>query len=151
MTRIRKIALIVAIGSATAALAHTGVQNAAVKARMDGMTALGENLKVIGAMSIGGTSFDADAARAAAARIARHAAETPALFEAQEDDPTSEALPSIWENFDDFTTKATELEEVAFGLSTSIQSADDLVPAVNALGAACKACHSQYRQIGDRH
>ena len=146
VTRTGKIAAILAFGAATAALAHSGVQNAAVKARMDGMSAIGENLKIIGLMAKGETAFDADAARSAAAEIARHASETPALFEAQEEDPKSEALPSFWENFDDFTTKANAMEKVALGLSTSIQAADDLGLAMDALGGTCKACHSQYRQ-----
>lgn len=146
MTRSWTITVLLTFGMATAALAHSGVQSAAVKARMDGMSAIGENLKIIGSMAKGETAFDAEAAQSAAAEIARRAARMPARFEAEESDPKSEALPSIWEDFSDFTGKAAALEEVALGLSASIQSADDLGPALGALGGACKACHSQYRQ-----
>lgn len=140
------VTLTLAVALAGAALAHTGVQNAAVLARMDAMKGIGEATKVLGQMAKGGVPFDADAARAAAARIAVHAAETPALFEARETDPKSEALPAIWDSFDDFTAKSIALETLAAGLATSIATPQDLTAGMAALGASCKACHSEYRQ-----
>ena len=130
----------------TVAIAHQGVQNPAVKARMDGMSAIAENLKVIGSMAKGEKDFDAEAARIAAAAIAKHAADTPHLFEANETDPKSEALPVIWEKFGDFTAKATQLETIARELSVSIAGREDLKLALAALGQNCKACHSAYRE-----
>lgn len=131
--------------TATAALAHQGVQNPAVKARMDGMSAIAENMKTLGQMAKGASAFDAATARSAAAVIAEHAAATPGLFEANESDPKSEARPEIWSNFEDFATKATELETIAAGFSTSITEPADLKAAMGALGANCKSCHSVYR------
>lgn len=128
------------------AMAHTNVQNAAVKARMAAMIGIGAEMKIIGLMAKGTTTFDRDAARAAANAIAAHSAATPGLFEAEETDPKSEAKASIWANFDDFTSKAGELEAVALGLADSIDIADDLGPAMGALGATCKSCHTTYRQ-----
>jgi len=130
----------------TMAWAHQGVQNPAVKARMDGMSAIAENLKVIGTMAKGEIAFDANAAREAAAAMAEHAAATPDLFEANETDPKSEALPAIWDKFDDFTAKALELESIAKGLSASISSPADLRSALGALGENCKSCHEKYRE-----
>ena len=60
-----------------------GVQNPAVKARMDGMSAIAENMKTLGQMAKGATEFDAAMARAAAATIAEQASATPGLFESQ--------------------------------------------------------------------
>ena len=128
------------------AVAHTNVQNAAVKARMAAMSGMGEELKTLGLMIKGTTRFDMDAARTAANAIAGHAAATPGLFEAEETDPKSEAKASIWTNFDDFTNKALELKTVALGLGNSIHSAEDLVPAMSSLWATCKSCHAAYRQ-----
>ena len=142
----RCIAAGVILATATAALAHQGVQNPAVKARMDGMSAIAENLKTLGMMARGATEFDAEAARAAAAAIATRAADVPGLFEANETDPMSEAKPAIWTNFEDFSAKASELENVAVGLSTSITTPEDLGPAMGSLGASCKSCHSIYRE-----
>jgi len=131
---------------ATAAFAHQGVKNATVKARMDGMSAIADNMKVLGNMAKGKVAFDAATAQAAARAIAEEAGQTPALFKAQEDDPKSEAKPGIWDNFSDFSTKSDELKNVALTLSTSLDTLDDVRAGVGALGRACKACHSRYRE-----
>ena len=141
----KSFAIGIALLTATAALAHQGVQNPAVKARMDGMSVIAENMKTIGLMAKGTNEFDAALARSAAAAIAEHAAAAPALFESNETDPKSEARPEIWTNFDDFVLKATELETVANGLSTSINDKSDLRSAMRSLGKTCKACHAIYR------
>ena len=145
MTKVYIVA-VATILAATAALAHSGVKNAAVKARMDAMNAVGEEMKTLGLMAKGVSTFDANTAKAAANAIARHAANTPDLFRAKEDDPKSEATPAIWANFKDFTAKAVAMESAANGLSRSIASIDDLGPAMKALGDTCKACHGDYRE-----
>lgn len=132
--------------AASAALGHGGVSNPYVLARMDAMKAIGDATKVLGEMAKGATPFDADAARAAAATIATHAAETPSLFEAREDDPMSEAKPGIWENFADFTAKARDLEMLAGDLATGLDSPEALSAGLGQLGATCKACHAEYRE-----
>ncbi|WP_136439509.1 c-type cytochrome [Pacificoceanicola onchidii] len=128
------------------ALAHGGVTNPAVMARMEAMKSTGDAMKVLGTMAKGARAFDAAEARAAAADVARFAAQTPALFEAPEDDPKAEALPAIWERFEDFTAKAQETEALALALSRSLQTEDDLKAGLMQLGASCKACHSEYRK-----
>ena len=137
----------VAVGLiATGALAHQGVQNPAVKAWMNAMEAIGQNTKVLGTMAKGETAFEADVARAAAAAIAEKSVLTPELFAVQEDDPKSEALPAIWENFADFTAKAEELTTVAETASGAISTPEDLQSALAAIGATCKSCHQLYRE-----
>ena len=135
-----------ALVMASAALAHSGVKNAAVKARMDAMSEIGRNTKVIGQMAKGQDTFDAAIVRTAAATIAQYAAQVPALFEANETDPKSEALPAIWDNYDDFVLKAEALEQVALKLSSTDPTLGDLGKAMAALGGTCKACHALYRQ-----
>ena len=97
-------------------------------------------------MATGEAAFDAESARRAAAAIAEDASHIPALFEAQEDDPKSEALPAIWEEFSEFTEMSDELAVIALGLSTSIETQADVQQAVMALGQACRACHQAYRE-----
>ena len=143
---LKKTITLTLILSAGLAAAHTGVKNAAVKARMDAMSGIGAEMKALGQMAKGAATFDVDSARASAAAIAHHAAATPNLFKANEDDPKSEAKSSIWANFDDFTAKAVAMETVALGLSASITKANDLGPAMGALGATCKSCHAAYRE-----
>ena len=138
--------LLVALAAGTAALAHQGVTNPAVMTRMHGMSDIADHMKTLGTMAKGETPFDADAARAAAAGISAHAAEIPALFFAPETDAKSEALPVIWDRFDDFARLSTELKTVADGLSRSISGPDDLQPALRALGGSCRDCHRTYRQ-----
>ena len=146
MQKLVKITAVALVLGAGAVVAHEGVQNAAVKARMDGMVELGAGLKVLGNMAKGTLAFDADQARAAAAAIAAAAAETPALFEAQEDDPKSEALPAIWTNFADFTAKAEALEAAANAAASNISSVEDIRAALGAIGGECRSCHTAYRE-----
>ena len=77
-------------------LAHKGVTNPAVMARMNNMTLLAAELAVVGKMLKGETKFDAQTAHLAVRNIARYGEETTALFEAHETDPKSEAKPEIW-------------------------------------------------------
>lgn len=135
----------IALMAASAALAHQGVQNPAVMARMNGMSAIAKNIKTLGQMAKGTSAFDAEAARSAAAAIAEHAAAVPQLFEAKETDPKSEARPEIWANFGDFSSKAQELETLAAGYAQSLSVSSDLNAAMAALGATCKSCHADYR------
>ncbi len=128
------------------AFAHSGVKNAAVLARMDAMSGIGAQMKVLGKMAKGQTKFDAKAASAATAAIAKYAAATPDLFQARENDPKSEALPAIWTNFEDFAEKSRALETVALKFSAAINQPTDLAQAMPQLGETCKACHKLYRE-----
>ena len=136
------IALTVILFTTTAA-AHEGVKAPAVMARMNGMSEIGDATKVLGQMAKGAVAFDASAAQGAARTIAEEAARIPALFEARADDPKSEALPAIWERFEDFSGLARDLERAA---GVEIATPDALGPAFQAIGAACKACHEDYRE-----
>lgn len=133
-------------GLGTVALAHGGVKNAAVMARMEGMKSIGDAMKVMGQMAKGETSFDATVARAAAADVDRFAGQIPALFKAPESDPKTEALPVIWESFEDFAAKAQQTETLARALSTNLKTPGDLNEGLMQLGASCKACHKEYRK-----
>ena len=138
------IPLAIAAGLATTALAHEGVKNAAVKARMQGMSEIGVGMKVIGQMAQGKTEFDQAAAEAALASIRAQSAMVTALFQANETDPKSEAMPAIWTNWADFQAKAQAMQVAAEGASA--QDVNALRQALGALGGTCKSCHSQYRE-----
>ena len=139
-----KLVLVATLCLSTAALAHSGVKNPIVKARMDDMAEIGANMKILGEMAKGTRPFDATAARAAAEDITEKAALIPSLFESQEIDPKSEARLNIWDNFDDFTAKAGDLRKAAWGLAPT--SVDELRSAMPAIGQTCKACHQVYRE-----
>lgn len=126
--------------------AHDGVHDPAVKARMDAMSVIGAQMKVLGNMAKGQVAFDASAAQAAAALVAEQAAAVPALFETQVDDPKSEADPAIWTNYPDFSAKAGDLQDAAQTAAGSMSSLDDLRASLGAMGGTCKACHGPYRE-----
>ena len=129
---------------ASMALAHNGVKNPAVMARMQGMEQIGAASKVLGSIARGRVAFDAGAAASAKAALAQHAAEIPALFEAQEDDPKSEALPAIWSDFADFTAKADALRDAAEAMD--VTSAETIAAGMGAVGGSCRSCHKAYRK-----
>jgi len=145
MKRIAVAVVAPAVACATAVLAHEGVTNPAVLERMEQMVEIAENTEVLGEMAKGERPFEAQVARDAAAAIARHAAETPALFEARETDPNSEALPAIWQEFDRFEALSAELAEAA-RTAARIETREDLRPALAGIGQACRACHEEYRE-----
>ncbi|MEM7719767.1 MAG: cytochrome c [Pseudomonadota bacterium] len=139
------LALVCLLLGATA-VAHEGVKNPAVMKRMHEMKAIGTDLKALAQMAKGAEPFDQTAAQAAAAAIAARAATVPKLFEAQEDDPKSEALPIIWDEFAAFTEKSKDMESAALRMSSSVTTLDELRPALLELGATCTACHRPYRE-----
>lgn len=130
----------------TAALAHTGVTNKDVMARMVVMSTIGDQVKLIGSMAKGETGFDAEAVNAALIEIAAQSAQIPSMFEAKAQDPKSEALPIIWERFETFTQHAKEAEAVAERLAGTVTAASDLGPVLQQVSETCKACHTMFRK-----
>lgn len=131
---------------AVAALAHSGVKNPAVMARMEGMKSMGAAVKVLGEMAKGAAVFDADAAAMALQSLSTEAKRTRALFEANEGDPKSEALPLIWSDFADFEAKSEMLEAALAAQISNVETAADLGPILKAIGTQCSACHKTYRK-----
>ena len=64
----------------TAALAHTGVKDPDVMARMNGMKAMAEHTKTFGFMARGTTAFDDTEAQAALNAVRVNTARIPVLF-----------------------------------------------------------------------
>lgn len=141
----KKWSIVIACLAAGAAVAHEGVKNPAVMARMDGMSTIGAETKILGQMAKGEKPFDAAAAQAASAKIAAEAARIEALFKAQEDDPMSESLPAVWTDFPNFVAKAKTLQEAALKAS-DVTTKDALEPSLREIGATCSACHKVYRK-----
>lgn len=129
--------------AAGAALAHSGVKNPAVQARMDNMGQIAAQTKLLGTMAKGQTPFDAAQAQAALVALGSHARQISGLFAAPEHDPKSEALPLIWQDYGDFTAKAQALIT-----ATEMPVADlpQLRDTMGQIGASCAACHKAYRQ-----
>ena len=127
-------------------LAHSGVLNKDVAARMTLMSNMGRNMGVLGRMLKKKTPFDQVKATEAINNIKQLAVETPRVFEKRVLDPKSEAKELIWEEFKSFTKISTGLAASAKQLSNATKSFDDLRPALIALSQSCKECHSRFRE-----
>lgn len=121
---------------AVAALAH-GSATGIVKERMDGMVAMADVMKALAPMMQGTESYDADAVRAGAAKIADHAGEAmTSKFPEGTTGAPSEAKPEIWQDWEAFTGFAQQLEIFAEGLE---QAADNGVGGMPAQGGMMDA------------
>ena len=127
-------------------LAHSGVLNKDVAARMTLMSSIGRNMGVLGKMLQKKAPFDRGKAVEAINNIEQLAVETPTVFEKRVLDPKSEAKELIWEEFKSFTKISTGLATRAKQLSSSMKSFDDLRPALINLSQSCKECHSKFRE-----
>ncbi len=81
-----------------------------------------------------------------AQKLADLAAQIPVVFETNEITGDSEALPAIWENWDDFLVKGKGLEEAAMAVVAAAGGDGDMAAAGKALGASCGACHKGYKK-----
>jgi cytochrome c556 len=142
---ILSLCTLVPLALATVAMAHSGVKNPAVLARMNGMKAIGDATKTVGEMAKGNRAFDSATARQAFESIATEAARVPALFATPEDDPKSEARADIWAQFGDFESKSRAMQSLAEDLAGSVTTLNELRDAMPRLGDSCSACHRLYR------
>ena len=98
---------------------------------------------VLARMSREKIEFNENLAESARLNLLKLAASTPAIFEDDDLPINSEALPAIWENWDDFVSKSEDLEFVLEGVDTS--TLIDLRGSLGNVGAACGSCHQKYR------
>lgn len=144
-TRSSTLAAALVLGAAASA-ALAAAMDPDVRARQEAMGMIGANMKTIGEMAQGKIGFDAAAAQAAFATIAEKAETVPALFETRSNsDPEAEAKDALWDNWEDFTTKAADLLAAAEA-GTSVDSPEALAAAAGPLGGACQACHKAYKE-----
>ena len=146
MIRTVGLTLGVVLMTFVSASAHQGVRNPAVKARMDAMVGINDAMQTIAHMAKGGSPFNQSEAKSAVAEIARLAGVMPDLFRDRQDDPKSEALSVIWDDFDDFVQKSMDMQHAAFNASGLISDAESLTLVIREIGVTCKACHSDYRK-----
>ena len=111
-----------------------------VKARQDAMKQNGMTLR--GAADLSG----ADAV-AAATVLLQNFTNLPALFKEGSATADSKALPTIWENWDDFKArfdKDAASAQLMLAAATAGDSAA-YAAAADEIGKSCGACHSTYR------
>lgn len=112
-------------------------------ARMHAMKTIGASSRVLRQMASGRAAFDAAQAEAAKTALIRYFEQTPELFKEQHTDPKSEALPIIWQQFEDFEAIAQNAVDTANALDVgSLTGIRSTLPAV---GQTCSSCHKVYR------
>lgn len=150
----RIIPLIAAIAMAlpAAASAQEDPIAAAVKARQGYFAMLGANMGTLAGMARGQIDYDEAAAVRAASNIeALMGYDASIHFPAgsSADDlgaEVTEARANIWTDMDGFGEKAADLGMAVEGLSDAVVGGQQNVgAAIGNVGAACKACHDDYR------
>ena len=144
--KVPKSLILIFVTISSIALAHSGVKDENVKKRMMVMKEMADNTKVIGQMLKGNTEFNVNKAKLSLERLSSLSLETPEAFKVNATDPKSEAKPAIWDEFDEFTRLSKDLAETTTLLAGSIDTIDDLRPALRKVSSSCKACHSKYRE-----
>ena len=150
----RLLATSLALGAiATVALAQSNVPQE-VRARQGLMQNYAFSLSTLGNMARGNMEYDAALAQAAADRLVA-LSDIPqdgywpegTSFEEVE---SSEALPAIWENKDDFLAGFDDLHEAATAMAAVAgEGQQALGQQMQALGQACGGCHEDFRMSDD--
>ena len=115
---------------------------------------LGFNMGAIIGMARGSIPFDAAVAERNARRMAALAPMIPEVFAAmdtREFDVTTEALPVIWENPDEFAEKANNLVTAANKFADIAAGGDQgaTMGGLRGLGGSCGNCHDTFRVDDD--
>ena len=144
------LAATLSAGTAIAAFGHGGASGI-VKQRMDSMMAMGKALATVADMFKGKATYDANKIAAAAAIVKDHAAEIDALFpdsESSREGKGTEALPAIWDDWDEFQTRSVELEMLAAELETAAMSGDKRAIRLGfaKVAKSCASCHTDFRK-----
>ena len=142
------ILAIAIVTSPALVFAHSGATGV-VKERMELMDSIASQMKLVGEMIKGDRTFAGDSVVTAANMIAEHADEMPEKFPEGSLDHPSEALPVIWEDWDEFLRLAEELRTTAGSLAQVAQDATDsgeLRLAFAAVGKTCTSCHEGFRK-----
>lgn len=131
--------------STGAALAHSGATGV-VKERMDGMKAMSDATKAIGAVKTGVLPYSADVMRRAADELALHGEAAKALFPENSATGKSEALPVIWAEREGFDQILNELLNAAARLNSEAENEAAALKIADEIAATCKDCHAKYRE-----
>jgi cytochrome c556 len=130
------------------AIAHSGATGI-VKERMELMKGIANQMKTIGSMVKGERNFSAEEASAAASMIATKSENVSDLFPEDSIMNPSEALPTIWEDWDAFVRLSEEMNTHAKTLAEASINADDVTTiraAFVRLAKTCSSCHEDFRQ-----
>lgn len=109
------------------------------------------NLNMISGMARGSVEFDASIAERNAERIAAMAPMISEMFSANDTrafNVETEALPIIWDQMDEFSEKAINLENAANTFAEIASGGDRaaIIGGIRAFGGTCGNCHETFRE-----
>jgi cytochrome c556 len=116
-----------------------------VKQRRAGFAIIGNNFGSLAAMAQGKKPFNREEAARNAQLVAALADYPRGFFGEGTDKGETKAKPEIWKNRADFDAKMDKFVQVARTLPQNVGDEAALKKAVADTGAACKACHDDYR------
>ncbi|MEP4195117.1 MAG: cytochrome c [Aliishimia sp.] len=140
----QSLALGMAIVVAGAALAHQGVQNPGVMARMETMSVSKKAMNLMADMASGARRFDAEQAQTALVELTAALEEVPERFKEPHEDPKTEALPIIWQQYDDFLALNTAAIKAVAKIDPASRA--QLQATLTPAGVSCLDCHKTYRK-----
>ena len=128
------------------AVAHIGASGV-VKERMMLMKDISKSMKEIAAMMKGEVDYDSEKMSSLASIIASKGGEQiTKLFPNGSLDETTEALPSIWQDWAKFKAVSGQLEITANELKAMSGNQFDAMDPFQKLAQTCGACHRSFRQ-----
>lgn len=139
--------LIAGITLSGGVLAHGGAKGV-IKERMSVMKNIGKEMKKAGAMIKGKEAFDSKRISTYAKTISETSPGIPDLFPQHSLQKPTEALPAIWEEWDQFSALSLKLTEEAGKLHDVAQNGDRRAITMQfaKVGKVCSGCHTDYRK-----
>jgi cytochrome c556 len=128
--------------------AHSGATGV-VKQRMDVMSDMADAMKAMASVVKGKQEFNRELFIEGGELIAGHSNMLPELFPEGSIQGSSEALPIIWQQWDDFLKLNDGTKANAEKMVKMAQDGSDLRSLTKQfvkLGGDCKACHKDYRK-----
>lgn len=121
---------------------------AAFRYRQAVMRIAANKMALLGAMARGEAPVDDQAFRKAAADLEAVAGMVVEGFMPEGAIEGSATLPEVWTNWDDFQSKAQDLEQAASSLASAAQSGgfEAGQPLVQSTAGTCGGCHRSYRR-----
>jgi cytochrome c556 len=142
------IMLLVGLASVTSVIAHGGATGV-VKQRMDAMSDMAGAMKKMAPVVKGKQAFNRVLFVESGELIAGHSNMLPDLFPDGSIEGSSEALPAIWQQWDDFMSLSDRTKTNAERLVNMAQDGAELGPLTKQfvkIAGDCKACHKKYRK-----
>ena len=143
------IVLMVSGVLAVANISAHGGATGIVKQRMDAMSDMADAMKAMASVVKGKQAFDRELFIQSGELIADHSEMLLGLFPEGSIEGSSEALPAIWQQWDDFVSLNNGTKANAEKLVKMAQGGAELRPLTKqfvTLGGDCKACHKDYRK-----